>query len=79
MSRQRNHTEATSATILLADNSDVESKLDRMKLLSRCETDAELAALIGITGSAIAQWRRRGAIPKRATLRFLNAAESLAA
>lgn len=60
-----------SQRVLLAVRGSCETVINKMKLSAGVETDAELAAFLHKDRSAVAQWRRRGAVPETAILRFL--------
>lgn len=47
------------------------------KIISKFGGQTKLAAELGCTQSAIAHWKRRGAIPSREISRILQAAERL--
>lgn len=49
---------------------DVESLLTEMKRRAGVLTDTELAQVVGTSQSNISTWRKRGAVPKSALLRF---------
>jgi len=49
---------------------DVESLLTEMKRRARVNTDSELAEVLSTTQSNVSTWRKRGAVPKAALLRF---------
>lgn len=51
---------------------DIESVLTEMKRRAGVQTDTELAQAIGTSQSNISTWRKRGAVPKAALLRFDN-------
>lgn len=60
------------ASLLLSWPGDTTSLIFEMKRLADCETDAELASLLGKEPSAVAQWRKRKAVPEQALLRFTS-------
>lgn len=41
-----------------------------MKRAAGCERDQDLAQLLGVSKSAVAKWRQRGAVPERVQVRF---------
>ena len=47
-------------------------EIDELKRAARASTDAELASIIGVKPSAVAQWRRRGRIPDKARFKVDN-------
>lgn len=51
-------------------NNAVSKEILAMKLRAKVETDRELAFFLGKKPATIAQWRRRGAIPENALVRF---------
>ena len=55
---------------LLNWSGDTASLILEMKRLGGCETDSELAGLLGRESSAVAQWRKRKSVPERALLRL---------
>jgi hypothetical protein len=55
----------------LADwQGDVESLILEMKRRAGVSTDVELAVFLGVTQGAVANWRRRGAVPESTRLSF---------
>lgn len=55
---------------LFSWSGDVSSLIREMKMRVGCEFDRELATFLGKGHTAIAQWRRRGAVPEAALLRL---------
>lgn len=51
-------------------NNAVSNDILAMKLRAKLETDRELAFFLDKRPATIAQWRRRGAIPENALVRF---------
>jgi hypothetical protein len=49
---------------------DIESLITEMKRRAGVLTDTELAQVIGTSQSNVSTWRKRGAVPKSALLRF---------
>ena len=54
----------------MSPQSDVGRTILQMKRGAKVETDCDLARFLGRTPSTIALWRKRGAVPEAALLRF---------
>ncbi len=70
MSALAAHAEPLNGRQFMDDHADAATIIRQMKRTAKVETDGDLAAALGLSPTAISNWRKRGAVPERALLRF---------